>query len=115
MAMSIGGNAMTTELEECTYVFNRFPATEKNGLGQVVSGGYPEVTITYDYLSPTNFAWWATTICGGAASATHTSATLYTDLSATASYTNCVVHYPTYESIQGAWYSNVVVKITQIS
>lgn len=115
MAMSIGGNAMSEELEACHYVYNRFPVTEKNGQGEAVSGGYAEVTINYPYLSLTGFAYWATTICTGLASKTHTSATLYTDLSVTASFTNLVVFYPTYEAIEGAYYRGVVVKIEQIS
>jgi len=115
MAMSIGGNAFTQELETCTYIFKRFSSIETNGLGEVVSGGYPEVTLTYDELSATNFAWWASTICANLASKTHTSATLYTDQGATASYTNAVVHYPTYDGIRGAWYQNVVIRITQLS
>jgi hypothetical protein len=31
--------------------FKRFPATERNGQGEAVSGGYAEVTINYPYLS----------------------------------------------------------------
>lgn len=114
-SMSIGGNAFTDELETCTYVFKRFTITETNGLGEVISGGYPEVTLTYDLLSPSDFDWWASTICADLASKTHTSATLYTDQNATANYTNAVVHYPTYDGIRGQWYQNVVVRITQLS
>lgn len=115
MAMSIGGNAMTQELEACQYVYKKFPVTERNGLGEAVSGGYAEVTINYPYLSLDGWTYWATTVCAGLASKTHTSATLYTDMSATASFTNCVVHYPTYEAIEGAYYRGVAVKIEQIN
>ena len=113
--MSIGGNAFTDERELCNYVFKRFSAIETNGLGEAVNAGYPEVTITYDQLSETDFQWWASTICTNLASKTHTSATLYTDQGSTAAYTNAVVHYPTYDGISGAWYQNVVIRITQLS
>lgn len=113
--MSIGGNAFTDERELCTYVFKRFTQTEVNGLGEVVSGGYPEVTITYSQLSEDDFYWWAHTVCADLASKTHTSATLFTDQGATANYTNAVVFYPTYDGISGAWYQNVVVRITQLA
>lgn len=113
--MSIGGNAFSGEREICEYVFKRFTSSEINGLGEVVSGGYPEVTITYSELSETDFAWWTNTICTNLASKTHTSATLFTDQGATANYTNAVVHYPTYDGINGAWYQNVVIRITQLA
>lgn len=115
MAMSIGGNAMSSELENCAYVFKKYPMTEINGLGEAVSAGYAEVTINYPYLSLEGYTYWATTICAGLPSKTHTSATLYTDLSVTASYTNLVVMYPTYEAIEGVYYRNVTVEIKQIS
>lgn len=114
-SMSIGGNAFTDDRELCTYVFKRHQYTEVNGLGEVVSAGYPEVTITYSSLSQTDFVWWANTVCANLASKTHTSATLYTDQGATANYTNAIVHYPTYDSIHGAWYQNVVVRITNLA
>lgn len=113
--MIIGGNAFTDEREICTYVFKRHQYVETNGLGEAVTAGYPEVTITYSILSATDFAWWANTICTNLPSKTHTSATLFTDQGATAAYTNAVVFYPTYDSIQGQWYQNVVVRITQLS
>lgn len=111
----IGGNAATDSLEQCSYVFTRFPASEINGLGEAINAGYPEIVITYANLSATDFAWWASTICTNLPSKTHTSATLYNDQGATGAYTNLVVHYPTYSGIRGQWYQNVVVRITQIS
>lgn len=114
-SMSIGGNAMDDELENCTYVYNRFPATERNGMGEAVSAGYAKITFNYAYLSLGAFTYWASTICSGLASKTHTSATLFTDLSVTASFTNLVVFYPTYEAIEGAYYRGVMVKIEQVS
>lgn len=115
MAMSIGGNAMNYELENAAYQFVRFPFAERNGLGEVVSGGYAEVTINYQYLSLEGMQYWATTICDGLPSKTHTSASLYNDLSVLTSYTNCVVIYPTYEAIEGVYYRGVTVKIEQIN
>ncbi len=114
-SMSIGGNAMTDELENASYQFVRFPYTERNGLGEVVSGGYAEATINYQYLSLEGMQYWATTICTGLPSKTHTSASLYNDLSVLTSYTNCVVIYPTYEAIEGVYYRGVTVKIEQIN
>lgn len=115
MAMSIGGNAMDAELENCTYVYTRFPATERNGLGEAVSGGYAEITINYAYLSLGAFLYWASTICAGLPSKTHTSASLYNDWSVLTSYNNLIVFYPTYEAIEGPYYRGVVVKIEQVS
>lgn len=114
-SMSIGGNAMTDELENCTYQFVKFPATEKNGLGEAVSAGYAEININYQYLSLTGMQYWATTICAGLASKTHTTASLFNDLSVLTSYTNLVVFYPTYEAIEGSDYRGVTVKIEQVS
>ena len=113
-SMIIGGNAFTTELEVCTYVFKRHNYVEINGLGEAVTAGYPEVTITYSSLIQSDFVWWASTICANLPSKTHTSATLYTDQGATAAYTNAVVFYPTYDGILGQWYQNVVIRITQL-
>lgn len=115
MAMSIGGNAMSYEVENTTYQFVRFPSTERNGLGEAVSGGYADVTINYPYLSLEGMQYWATTICAGLPSKTHSSATLYNDLSVLTSYSNCVVFYPTYEAIEGVYYRGVTVKIEQIN
>lgn len=115
MAMSIGGNAMSYEVENTAYQFTKFPVTERNGLGEAVSGGYGVATFNYAYLSLEGMQYWATTICAGLASKTHTSATLYNDLSVLTSYSRCVVFYPTYEAIEGVEYRNVVVKIEQIS
>jgi len=115
MAMSIGGFTMSYEVENTTYQFVRFPSTERNGLGEAVSGGYAEVTINYPYLSLEGMQYWATTICTGLPSKTHTSASLYNDLSVLTSYSNCVVFYPTYEAIEGVYYRGVVVKIEQIN
>jgi hypothetical protein len=115
MAMSINGQAMDYELENCPYVFKRFPATERNGQGEAVSGGYAEVTINYPYLSLAGFTYWATTICAGLPSKRHTSAVLYNDLSVTQSFTNLVVFYPTYEAIEGPYYRGVTVKIEQVT
>ena len=115
MAMSIGGNAMSYEVENTAYQFVKFPATEKNGLGEAVSGGYGEATFNYAYLSLEGMQYWATTICEGLPSKTHTSASLYNDLSVLTSYTNLVVFYPTYEAIEGVYYRGVVVKIEQVN
>ncbi|MCB0096883.1 MAG: hypothetical protein KDE46_14240 [Caldilineaceae bacterium] len=113
-SMIIGGNNFTDELEVCNYNFKRFPATEINGEGEVVSGGYPEISIRYSYLSASGFDFWANTICAGLASKTHTSATLYDDSSSTTTFTNLVVFYPTYDGVEGQFYTNVGVRITQL-
>jgi hypothetical protein len=114
-SMSIGGNAMTDEVENTAYQFVKFPYTERNGLGEAVSGGYGEATFNYQYLSLEGMQYWATTICAGLPSKTHTSASLFSDMSVLTSYTNCVVFYPTYEAIEGPYYRGVTVKIEQIS
>jgi hypothetical protein len=115
MAMSIGGFAMSYEVENTAYQFVKFPATEKNGLGEAVSAGYAEISLNYAYLSLEGMAYWATTICAGLPSKTHTAANLYNDLSVLTGYTNLVVFYPTYEAIEGVYYRGVVVKIEQIN
>lgn len=115
MTMSIGGNAMDFEVENCAYAFVRFPVTEKNGLGLAVSSGYATITLNYPYLSLAGMQYWATTICTGLASKAHTVASLYNDLSVLTAYTNLVVFYPTYEAIEGVYYRGVVVKIEQVT
>ena len=113
-SMSIGGNAFTEELESCNYVFTRFPATEINGAGVASSGGYPEININYSFLSEAGFIFWASTICANLASKTHTSATLFDDQGSTDTYSSLVVFYPTYDGIQGQFYTNVSIRITQL-
>ena len=116
MTMSIGGNSMPASIDGYSegYVFNPFPKTVTDGNGFPVSIGYPEITWTFERLTSTEYAWWATTICDGEAYQEFTVASLRDNLDVQKSFTHCVVFYPTFEKREYGAYFNVTVKITQI-
>jgi hypothetical protein len=89
-----------------------------NGAGAAVSAGYASLTWTWPsmVLGDVNggFTWWYTTLLAGLPSKTFATASLYNDLWVLTSYTNVVVYRPTFESISGGLFKNVVVEIRHI-
>lgn len=95
------------------YAFSQ-PAIGRNGRGAAVVAPYSVLTWTFDYLTPAEYAWWATTLLGGAASAEYTQAKLFNALGALTTYTHCVVMRPSYARYQDGLMHEVTVTIDWI-
>lgn len=116
MAMVIGGNSMPASIENYSagYRFNPFPKLREDGQGNQIAIGYPEIIWTFEELTSSEFAWWATTVCAGLPSKLFTSAQLYNQLDVLTTYTNCIVYCPTYEGREFGRYLGVTVRIIQL-
>ena len=90
------------------------PATvRQNGLGLDVVAGYSSVEWSWEYLTAADYTWW-TVLLVEAPSLQFSHAYLYDHHSALITYSNCVVHRPTFEKIVGDTYYNVRLLIDQL-
>ena len=90
------------------------PATlRQNGLGLDITAGYSSFEWKWDILSTDDYAWW-TTIMLAQPSFQFSHALLYDWRGVLTSYTNAIVHRPTFEAIKGNTYLNVTVMIDQL-
>lgn len=86
-----------------------------NGQGQPIKGVYQELLWQFDELNATEWAFWVTTLLGGAAAASYTTAQLYDDDKALTTFTHCIVHRPVREKFsRHGKHQNVTVLITDI-
>jgi len=76
-----------------SYVYDRFPTREDNGLGETVTAGLPSAVWTFNNLSPTEYAWWVTTLLAGVASL-QCAAVLWDDKDVETNFTSVIVRYP---------------------
>lgn len=86
----------------------------QNGAGQDVVAGYSSFEWSWEVISISDYAWWATTILYGTPSAIFNHAYLYNYLGVLTTYGSCVVHRPTFEKIVGDTYQTVRVVIDQL-
>lgn len=113
--MTINGVTIPSPMgDRGLYLFKPAETIRSNGLGEAVAAGYASLTWTWPHMNATDYNWWYTTLLTGLPSRTFTTASLYNNLSTLTSYTNVVVYRPTYESISGGLYQNVVVEIKHI-
>lgn len=86
----------------------------ENGAGTAVVAPYAEVTWKFPYMTASDYAWWVTTLLGGAASLACESNTQLVNHLQAATNCTCIVYRPSYESIQNGLYMNVEVRIKRI-
>ncbi len=90
------------------------PATVRtNGLGQDVAAGYSSVEWSWEELSKDDYLWWYTILLGQP-SQQFSHAYLYNHVGDLTTYSNAVVHRPTFERIVGNVYLNVKIVIDQL-
>ena len=113
MAFQIDGNTIPTPMaDRGYYVPKDAPILATNGRNEPVTGGYPSVTWTWDWLDSDDYDWWCDTILSGARSAILTGTTqLYDTNRDLVTYASVTVIKPTFEYIENGIYYNVVVEI----
>ena len=117
MAVQIGGTAIPTSMSGRgqVYLFQPPRVLRRNGEGVAVTGGQSALLWKWARLTQTEWNWWYTTICGGAASVAVSGTTrLVNNLNVETAYTYCIVHRPVAESVTGGEYLGVTVEITEI-
>lgn len=112
MAISINSITVPQRIRERgIYVYTRASQEVVNGLGETITAGLPSVVWTFPSLSPTDYAWWATTVLGGAAYK-KCPAVLWNDLDVETSYSQVIVRYPKPpEGRRNGYYRNVQIVI----
>lgn len=113
--MHLGGTSIPSSLEASGghYAFDR-EQLRKNGDGEAVVSGYYKLTWTFPQLSLSDMTWICSTLLGGAASVTYSSAELYNKIGTLTSYTNAVAYEPTFDTATGGYFENVVWVIDRI-
>lgn len=111
MTASINAIAIPVTIRDIgSYVWVAYADERQNGLGETIVAGLPSVTWTFPLLYPVDFAWWTTTLLGGAYYL-KAIAVLPNDLDVEISYSQVIVRRPTYNGRVNGLYQNVVVKI----
>jgi len=85
----------------------------QNGLGWDVPAGYASLEWSWDKLTITDYLWWNTVLLGQA-SQQFSHAYLYDFQFNLTTYSNCVVHRPTYEYVDGDTVYNVKLTIDML-
>lgn len=114
--MKINNIAIPSPMDERgAYQYAAPAVVGRNGRGEDIQAPTATLTWQWPYLSLSDYTYWRTTILAGAASATFTTNTLlFDDLQALKTITQCIVHRPTYERLEGGNYINVQLLIDQI-
>lgn len=90
------------------------PATvRQNGLGIDVVAGYSSVEWSWDAISMDDYLWWYTILLGQP-SQLFSHAYLYNHVGTLTTYSNAIVHRPSFEYVQGDTYFNVKLVIDQL-
>ena len=113
--MHLGGTDIPASIENGggAYLID-CPRLGKNGDGEAIVGGYYTVTWTFPQMSLADFTWICSTLLGGAASVTYTSAQLFNKLGVLTTYTNAVAHEPTWGKARGGLVEDVTWIIDRI-
>lgn len=94
-----------------SYVYDRFPTTVDNGMGETQTAGLPKAVWTFTMLSPSEYTWWTTTLLAGAASK-QCAAVLWDDNDVETTFTSVIVRYPKApEGRKNGYYRNVQIII----
>lgn len=114
--MQIDGNTIPDPMaSRGRYVPADPPILATNGRNEPVTGGYPSVTWSWDWIDGTDYDFWATTVLGGARSAVLTGTTqLYDTARDLVTYASATVIKPTFERIENGIYYNVTVEIKDL-
>ena len=111
---SIDSTALPTSLQRAKgYTFHPQPIAATRGDGLPVRAGMQKITWEFSYMTPTEWDWWADTILGGARQKAIT-CELWDDDWTETSFTEAILHKPTYESRRGGLYYGVKVEITNL-
>lgn len=91
------------------------PILATNGRNEPVTGGYPSIKWTWDWLGPDDWDFWATTILAGARSTVVTGTTqLYNTDRDLVTYASATVIKPTFEYIENGIYYTVTLEIKDL-
>lgn len=94
MTVSINSITIPTPMRDRgSYVYSRNSAEVINGLGETTTAGLPSAVWTFPSLSPTEYAWWVTTLLGGA-NYIKCAAVLWNALDVETSYSQVIVRHP---------------------
>lgn len=96
------------------YLFSRQRVGGVNGSGVAQAAGPQSVMWVFGHMTPTELAWWRTTIMSGALSLTLTSAELKDDLMADQTFTSGQLFRPVYESYSAGLFRNVTIEIQHL-
>jgi len=96
------------------YRFHHQEIGTVNGNGDAVLAGAQSVVWQFRHMDASEFAWWTTTLLGGAASLTLTSAELWDHTVTEQTFTDGVVYLPTYEAYRGGRFWNVTVQMRHL-
>ena len=114
--MQIDGNTIPSPMaDRGRLVPADAPILATNGRNEVVTGGYPSIRWTWDWLDADDYDFWATTVLAGARSDVLTGTTQLpnTDRDLT-TYASATVIKPTFEYIENGIYYNVTVEIKDL-
>lgn len=115
MAMSLNGNTVLSSFgTRGIYHFSRQRVGGINGSGTPQAAGPQTVQWQFSHLTPTELAYFYTTVCGGALSVALTSATLLSDLMVETAFTSGVIYRPVWESYTAGLYRNVTITIDHL-
>lgn len=111
MTVSINSVTIPQSIRERgKYIHTRHLETKSNGAGAAVTAGTRRSEWTFKSLKASDYAWWVTTLLGGAPSLT-AAAVLWDDLDVETSFSTVTVHYPTYDDRRNGRYWNVKIVI----
>ena len=95
------------------YLAQEPAVVRQNGLGLDVVAGYSSVTWSWEAIDLDDYLFWYT-IMLGQASFRYSHAYLYNAAGNLLTYSNAVVHRPSFEYVQGTTYYNVKLVIDQL-
>lgn len=96
------------------YKFTRRVLSNVNGAGVAQAAGGQDVSWSFSYMTPTEYAWWYTTMCGGALSISLTRAELWDDLKEEQTFTSGILYRPAYDHYSAGLFRDVVVEIKHL-
>jgi hypothetical protein len=116
VTIQVNGVAVPTSMvNRGEYIFSPPPVVRVNGQGDAVTAGLESLEWTWAYVTPTEFAYWYTTLGAGAGSARCSSNRLWDETGTETAFSSCVVMRPTWEAFTGNIYKGFKVKIEQIA
>ena len=115
MAMSLNGNTVLTSFgTRGQFHFQRQRVGTVNGAGAAQAAGPQTAQWNFSFLTPTELAYFYTTVCGGALSVALTSATILSDLMVETAFTSGQAYRPVWTSYSGGLYRNVSVRFDHL-
>lgn len=114
-APSLNSTAIpSTMANRGVYVFYPPAVGTVNGEAVPVLAGPQRVEWQFRYMTPTEYAWWTTTLLGGAVSLALTGAELWDHTMTAKTFTSGNVHFPRHNGYRGGLFWGVTVHITDL-